>query len=88
MGVLVNHLYRHYKGNYYWVEEIATHTETEERLVVYREVKRSKTKDLMFQSKIWARPENMFLENLEIDSEVVLRFSPIGSIDELPFTDE
>lgn len=40
-------IYQHYKGNYYRVLEVAIHTETEEKLVVYCHVK---------EKKIWARP--------------------------------
>lgn len=42
--------YRHYKGNYYWLEGIAQHTETEENLAIYKDSK----------GKTWARPLEMF----------------------------
>ena len=29
-------IYKHFKGNYYFVEDIAEHTETKEQYVVYR----------------------------------------------------
>ncbi|MCL2110583.1 DUF1653 domain-containing protein [Microgenomates group bacterium] len=29
-------LYRHFKGNYYFVEDIALHSETQEEYVIYR----------------------------------------------------
>lgn len=45
-------VYQHYKGNYYRVLDVAVHTETEELLVVYHNVKD--------KSKIWARPLVMF----------------------------
>lgn len=32
-------IYQHYKGNLYLVLEVATHTETEEKLVIYCNVK-------------------------------------------------
>lgn len=34
--VVLHGVYRHFKGNEYYVEDIAIHTETEERLVIYR----------------------------------------------------
>ena len=34
--VKVHGLYRHYKGKYYIVEDVAKHTETGEKLVIYR----------------------------------------------------
>lgn len=45
-------IYQHYKGNLYLVLEVATHTETEEKLVIYCNVKN--------KSQIWARPLTMF----------------------------
>ena len=32
----INGIYRHYKGDLYYVEDIAYHSETQEKLVVYR----------------------------------------------------
>lgn len=46
----------HYKGNCYLVLEIAKHTETEEDLVVYCNIKN--------KSQIWARPLKAFEETL------------------------
>ena len=48
--------YRHFKGNIIIVLGVATHTETKEDLVVY-----------MHNDKIWARPLDMFLS--EVDHE-------------------
>lgn len=45
--------YKHYKGNVYEVVGEAIHTETEERLVVYRPI----VGDL---SRIYVRPVNMW----------------------------
>lgn len=49
-------IYQHYKGNCYLVLEIATHTETNEELVIYANVKN--------KAQIWARPLKMFEETL------------------------
>lgn len=46
-------LYRHYKGGIYAVICIASHTETEEDLVVYKDV---------HSGKVWARPVAMWDE--------------------------
>ena len=51
----VGRVYRHYKGNYYIVEGIATHSETGEPLVVYRPLYESTT-------SLYARPAEMFFE--------------------------
>lgn len=55
----LHHLYRHFKGNLYYVENIAHHSETDEDLVIYRA--------LYGEHKLWARPLKMFLS--EIDHE-------------------
>ena len=43
---------RHFKGNYYRIEGIAKHSETEELMVVYRQ--------LYAPYKLWVRPLEMF----------------------------
>ncbi|MFD0587634.1 DUF1653 domain-containing protein [Paenibacillus sp. GCM10027627] len=47
--------FKHYSGNIYTLFNIATHTETEETLVVYHDE----------NYKIWARPIDMFFGYLE-----------------------
>ena len=58
--VKIGKVYRHFKGNYYFVEDVALDSETKERIVVYRPIYDRN------DSKIWVRKESMFLE--EIDS--------------------
>ena len=58
--------YRHYKGNYYEVIEVARHSETEEEMVVYRK--------LYGDHSLWVRPLGMFLENVVVDGYEVPRF--------------
>ena len=70
MEALAGKRYRHYKGNEYEVLYIATHTETEEGLVIYRA--------LQDPEKVWARPRAMFEEEIEIDGKMMPRFTPIG----------
>ena len=62
--------YRHYKGNLYEVVDVATHSETEERLVVYRA--------LYGERGLWVRPLAMFTETVEVDGETVARFAPLS----------
>lgn len=50
--------HQHYKGGYYRVVGEATHTETQERLVVYEHV-------WPHEKKLWTRPYDMFYGNLE-----------------------
>jgi len=49
--------YKHFKGNIYEVIAIATHTETNEELVIYNQAN--------FPEKLWARSVTMFLEEIE-----------------------
>lgn len=49
--------YRHFKGKDYEIVAIATHTETEEKLVIY--------KALYGSNEIFARPLSMFLEKVD-----------------------
>ncbi|WP_373079412.1 DUF1653 domain-containing protein [Zhongshania sp.] len=59
-------LYRHYKGGEYQVYEVATHSETEELLVVYR--------PLYGAAALWVRPLQMFTELVEYKGEIMPRF--------------
>ena len=36
--VKIGRVYRHFKGNYYFVENVAYDSETKERMVVYKEI--------------------------------------------------
>lgn len=57
--VQIGKVYRHFKGNYYFVENIAYDSETQERMVVYKPL--YNREDGRF---IWVRPEKMFLEEI------------------------
>lgn len=59
-------IYEHYKGNKYQVIGIANHSETLEKLVVYRA--------LYGEYGLWVRPFEMFIENVKIDGNNVPRF--------------
>ena len=62
--------YRHFKGNEYEVIALATHSETGERMVVYRA--------LYGDGGVWVRPVSMWNENVERDGKVYKRFTYIG----------
>lgn len=65
-------LYRHYKGNLYEVIGAATHSETEEPLVVYRA--------LYGVRGMWVRPFEMFVGEVEVDGKRMRRFAPVGEV--------
>lgn len=57
-GVQIGKVYRHFKGNYYFVENVALDSETKERMVVYKPLYDRN------DSQIWVRREAMFLEEI------------------------
>ena len=59
-------IYRHYKGNLYQVLHTATHSETEESLVVYR--------CLYGEYGVWVRPLAIFAETVTVDGKEIPRF--------------
>lgn len=63
-------LYRHYKGNLYEVIDVAMHSETEEKMVVYRA--------LYGEGGLWVRPLEMFVQSVAVEGVQVPRFSYEG----------
>lgn len=61
--------YRHYKGNLYEVIGLANHSETLEKMVVY--------KALYGENEIWVRPASMWNEEVEKDGQTLKRFTYI-----------
>ena len=59
--VKIGKVYRHFKGNYYFVENVALDSETKERLVIYKPIYDRQ------DSKIWVRREEMFLEEIDVN---------------------
>lgn len=57
--VELHRVYRHFKGDYYLVEDVCRYSETGEELVLYRK--------LYGDGSLWARPKEMFLQ--EVDRE-------------------
>ncbi len=62
--LVIHGIYRHYKGDYYIVEDIATHSETGEELVIYRGLYNG---EKFGQHHLCARPKDMFLSEIEPD---------------------
>ena len=55
----INGIYRHFKGDYYLLTDVATHSETKEKYVVYRGLYRN--------NELYIRPFDMFFS--EVDKE-------------------
>ena len=50
-------IYKHFKGDYYLVEDIAIHSETKEKYIVYRA--------LYGNTELYIRPMEMFLSEVD-----------------------
>lgn len=55
--LVVNGIYKHFKGDYYLVEGIVIHSETKEEMVLY--------KGLYDDCKTYVRPIDMFLSEVD-----------------------
>lgn len=53
----IHGIYKHFKGDYYIVEDIAKDSETKEEMVVYR--------SLYEDGGLWVRPKEMFLSEVD-----------------------
>lgn len=56
MEVQIKGIYKHYKGDYYIVEAVATHSESLEKMVIYR--------GLYENSPLWVRPYDLFVDEV------------------------
>ncbi len=62
--------YRHFKGNEYEVIAIANHSETLEKMVIYRA--------LYGEKEYWVRPAEMWNEEITRDGKTFKRFEYLG----------
>jgi hypothetical protein len=59
--------FKHFKGGIYEFVDYATHSETNEKLVIYRDQ----------NGNLFARPYSMFFEKVEVEGKRVSRFTEI-----------
>ena len=57
MEVLINRIYKHFKGDYYLVEDVVYHSESKEKMVLYRALYGSGLR--------YVRPYDMFLSKVD-----------------------
>lgn len=53
----IHGIYKHFKGDYYIIEDVATHSETREKYVVYRA--------LYGDNELYIRPYDMFMSEVD-----------------------
>ena len=74
MELKTNCIYRHFKGDLYLVEDIVTHSETDEKLVLYRA--------LYGDCRRYVRPYGMFISKVDKvkypDVKQEYRFEPVS----------
>lgn len=57
MELKIKGVYKHFKGDYYFVEDVAIHSETKEKYVVYR--------GLYGNNELYIRPYHMFTSKVD-----------------------
>ena len=63
-------IYKHYRGNLYELVDVVNHSETLEKMVLYRA--------LYGEHGLWVRPAAMWNETVERDGKTFHRFTYIG----------
>lgn len=80
MEVKKKGIYKHFKGDYYLVEDVATHSETREKYVIYR--------SLYGENELYIRPMDMFLSKVDrekypnVEQEYRFQLQDIKSVKE------
>ena len=67
--------YEHYKGKQYEIIGFARHSETLEKLIIYKALYNS---EKFGNNALLARSKTMFLKNVNIDGKEIPRFKYIG----------
>lgn len=67
--------YRHYKGKHCEVIGVARHSETDEKLVIYKNCEDS---TISGKDELRARPYELFVETVKKNGELISRFEYVG----------
>lgn len=59
--------YRHFKGGIYQLLHIGEHSETKEKMVVYKSI----------SNKVYVRPYDMFFGKVQVEGKEVSRFTEV-----------
>ena len=71
----IGDIVKHYKGNYYQIIGFAIHTETLERLIIYRSYD---IENNIAGVNYWARPEKIFVNTVD-NKNKIKRFIKVES---------
>ena len=72
----MNQIFKHYKGKYYRVINIADHTETREKMVIYEQLYENDYP----KGYLWTRPKEMFDEKIIYNNKVISRFEKVDDV--------
>ena len=68
-------IYKHYKGNYYQVIDVVLHTETKEKMILYKALYEvNLSKEEFGEEPLFVRPYNMFFEKITLNGKQIPRF--------------
>ena len=76
--IKINGIYKHFKGDYYLLVDVAKHSETGDDYVVYRK--------LYEDCALWVRPLDMFLEVVdhekypEVEQKYIFQLQDVKSV--------
>lgn len=80
-------LYRHFKGNTYYVHFLGTDTETSRPIVVYQQIELIGDTIRLVEDKIWCRPLESFRSDSIWHNEEIPRFVALEGIKGITVTE-
>lgn len=74
-AIVIGGVYQHFKGGEYKVLAIVKHSESQQEMVLYVQIKRRPfCPDPVIGDNMWVRPIHMWLEDVEYQGSIVPRF--------------